>query len=44
MGHKSLAVTERYSHLAPNHLRRAANRLDGILEAPGSEASPPGNG
>lgn len=31
MGHSSLQMTERYSHLSPNHLRQAANRLEGKL-------------
>jgi integrase len=31
MGHSTLAMTERYSHLAPDHLRRAADRLEGKL-------------
>lgn len=28
MGHKTLAMTERYSHLAPDHLRRAMKTLE----------------
>ncbi|MDR2946008.1 MAG: tyrosine-type recombinase/integrase [Candidatus Adiutrix sp.] len=31
MGHRTLQMTERYSHLAPNHLRQAADRLEGKL-------------
>ncbi|MDR1085627.1 MAG: site-specific integrase [Deltaproteobacteria bacterium] len=31
MGHSTLQMTERYSHLAPNHLRQAADRLEGKL-------------
>jgi integrase len=31
MGHSTLAMTERYSHLAPDHLRQAAERLEGKL-------------
>jgi integrase len=34
MGHSTLAMTERYSHLAPDHLRLAADRLEGKLEVP----------
>lgn len=30
MGHKSLAMTERYSHLSPNAMREAVSRLDQI--------------
>jgi integrase len=33
MGHQSLQMTERYSHLAPGHLRQAAERLEGKLGA-----------
>jgi integrase len=32
MGHQSLQMTERYAHLAPDHLRRAADRLEGKLD------------
>jgi integrase len=32
LGHSSLAMTARYSHLAPEHLRQAAQRLSGRLE------------
>ena len=32
MGHSTLAMTERYAHLAPDHLRKAADRLEGKLE------------
>ena len=31
MGHRSLQMTERYAHLASDHLRRAADRLEGKL-------------
>jgi len=36
MGHSTLAMTERYSHLAPDHLRQAADRLEGMLDQGGS--------
>ena len=39
MGHKSLTMTERYSHLAPDHLRQAADRLEGKLGAVSAEGS-----
>lgn len=35
MGHSTLQMTERYSHLAPNHLRQAADRLEGKLNRGG---------
>lgn len=31
MGHSDIKMTMRYAHLAPNHLRQAANRLEGKL-------------
>ena len=30
LGHSSLAMTMRYAHLAPEHLRAAVSRLDGL--------------
>jgi integrase len=33
LGHKSLAMTERYSHLSPNTLQRASKNLDQRLAA-----------
>src|SRR5438552_18538578 len=30
LGHASLAMTMRYAHLAPEHLRTAVSRLDGL--------------
>jgi len=38
LGHKTLAVTLRYAHLAPENLRRAASSLDGVL--PSSLSTP----
>ena len=31
LGHSSLQMVQRYSHLAPEHLRAAASSLEGIL-------------
>ena len=39
LGHSSLAMTARYSHLSPGHLRQAANRLSGHLEQEPEEAN-----
>ena len=33
LGHSSLAMTMRYAHLAPEHLRAAVSRLDGLTGA-----------
>ena len=33
LGHSSLQMVQRYSHLAPEHLRAAALSLDGILDS-----------
>jgi hypothetical protein len=33
LGQSSLAIALRYAHLAPEHLRSAVTRLDGVLEA-----------
>jgi integrase len=30
LGHRSLARTMRYAHLAPEHLRTAVSRLEGL--------------
>jgi hypothetical protein len=30
LGHSFLAMTMRYAHLAPEHLRTAVNRLEGL--------------
>ena len=34
LGHRSLAMTLRYGHLAPEHLRTAVARLDAALSVP----------
>ena len=34
LGHSSLTMVLRYAHLAPEHLRRAVSRLDGLLATP----------
>ncbi len=33
LGHKSLTMTMRYSHLSPTHKRRAVNTLDTVLKS-----------
>ncbi len=33
LGHQTITMTMRYSHLAPDHLRAAMAALDGILPA-----------
>jgi len=38
LGHKSLAMTIRYAHLAPGHKRRAINMLDKVLKNTQEEA------
>ncbi len=32
LGHKSLSITMRYSHLSPSHKRKAVNTLDSVLK------------
>jgi hypothetical protein len=40
LGHKSLAMTERYAHLSPDHKRTAASGVDDMLkEAQDKKAS-----
>jgi len=34
LGHKTLAMTQRYSHLSPTHRRRAVEVLDGYVDTP----------
>ena len=41
MGHKTLEMTLRYSHLAPNHKMRAVNILDRILSLNPPQAERP---
>ena len=31
LGHRTVAMANRYSHLAPDHLRAAVATLDGVL-------------
>jgi integrase len=31
LGHKTLAMTQRYSHLAPEQLQSAVKLLDGVI-------------
>jgi len=37
LGHQTLAMTMRYAHLAPEHLRAAVSRLDNVLSVPVSD-------
>ena len=37
LGHQTITMTMRYSHLAPDHLRAAVAALDGVLSSPESE-------
>jgi integrase len=37
LGHQTIAMTMRYSHLAPDHLRAAVAVLDGVLSSQQSE-------
>jgi len=39
LGHKSTAMTERYSHLIPDHKRRAAAKLEDIFNGNGKAAN-----
>jgi len=34
LGHKTLTMTLRYSHLSPTHRRRAVEVLDGYVDTP----------
>jgi integrase len=40
LGHSSLTMVLRYAHLAPEHLRRAVSRLDGVLQITPATDSP----
>jgi hypothetical protein len=37
LGHATLAMTMRYAHLAPEHLRSAVSRLDDALAVPAGQ-------
>jgi hypothetical protein len=39
LGHASLAMTMRYAHLAPEHLRTAVNRLEDLASSEPASAS-----
>ncbi len=39
LGHSSLAMTMRYAHLAPEHLRTAVGRLEGLTNAEPTKVS-----
>lgn len=32
MGHSTISMTERYSHLAPNHLKKAVSLMEAELD------------
>jgi integrase len=42
LGHKTLAMTMRYAHLSPEHLRSAVSRLDDVFTAPAVVPEPAG--
>lgn len=37
LGHQTLAMTERYSHLAPNHMREAVKGLEEAMATPAAK-------
>ena len=39
LGHASLAMTMRYAHLAPEHLRTAVGRLEGLTSSEPAKVS-----
>ena len=39
LGHKTIAMTVRYSHLSPGHLRNAVAAIDRALGAPADSTS-----
>jgi len=39
LGHASLTMTMRYAHLAPEHLRTAVSRLEGLTSSQPASAS-----
>ena len=41
LGHSSLAMTMRYAHLAPEHLRTAVSRLEGLTSVEPTKACRP---
>jgi integrase len=43
LGHSTLAMTMRYAHLAPEHLRAAVGRLEGLISAQPTEPSAQGS-
>ncbi len=43
LGHASLAMTMRYAHLAPERLRTAVGRLEGLTTSQPAEASAQGS-
>ena len=43
LGHASLAMTMRYAHLAPEHLRTAVSRLEGLTNSQRAETPTQGS-
>jgi hypothetical protein len=43
LGHASLAMTMRYAHLAPEHLRTAISRLEGLTNSRRAETPTQGS-
>ena len=43
LGHASLAMTMRYAHLAPEHLRTAVSRLEGLASSQPASVSAQGS-
>ena len=41
LGHASTATTDRYMHLAPDHLRAAVEAIDAVLQGPSGPISAP---